>query len=28
MFYPNDVHSPMIAVNEEPIKKLVIKVKI
>lgn len=28
IFYPNDVHSPMIKIDEEPIKKLVIKVKI
>jgi YhcH/YjgK/YiaL family protein len=28
IFYPEDVHAPMIAVNDQPIKKLVIKVKI
>lgn len=28
IFFPEDVHSPMIAVDDEPIKKLVIKVKI
>ena len=28
IFYPEDVHAPMIAVDEEPIRKLVIKVKI
>lgn len=28
IFYPNDVHSPMIKVNDDSIKKLVIKVKI
>ncbi|MFY7899609.1 MAG: YhcH/YjgK/YiaL family protein [Chitinophagaceae bacterium] len=26
IFYPEDVHSPMINVNDEPIRKLVIKV--
>lgn len=28
IFYPEDVHAPMIAVDDKPIKKLVIKVKI
>lgn len=28
IFYPEDVHSPMINVDDQPIKKLVIKVKI
>jgi len=28
IFYPEDVHAPMIAVDEEPIRKLVIKVAI
>jgi len=28
IFYPEDVHAPMIAVNDQPIKKLVIKVRI
>lgn len=28
IFYPEDVHAPMIAVDDRPIKKLVIKVKI
>jgi YhcH/YjgK/YiaL family protein len=28
ILFPEDVHAPMIAVNEEPITKLVIKVKI
>jgi biofilm protein TabA len=28
IFFPEDVHAPMIAVNEDPIKKIVIKVKI
>ncbi|MDI9365945.1 MAG: YhcH/YjgK/YiaL family protein [Flavobacterium sp.] len=28
IFFPEDVHAPMIAVNEQPIKKLVMKVKI
>ena len=28
IFFPEDVHAPMIAVNEQPVKKLVIKVKI
>jgi biofilm protein TabA len=28
IFYPEDVHSPMINVNDLPIRKLVIKVKI
>jgi len=28
IFFPEDVHAPMIAVDEEPIRKLVIKVKI
>ncbi len=28
IFFPEDVHSPMINVNNEPIRKLVIKVKI
>ncbi|HSC53315.1 MAG TPA: YhcH/YjgK/YiaL family protein [Phnomibacter sp.] len=28
IFFPEDVHAPMIKVNEDPIKKLVIKVKI
>ncbi len=28
IFFPEDVHAPMIAVDDKPIKKLVIKVKI
>lgn len=28
IFFPEDVHAPMIAVNDQPIKKLVMKVKI
>jgi biofilm protein TabA len=28
IFFPEDVHAPMIAVNDLPIKKLVMKVKI
>lgn len=28
IFFPEDVHAPMIAVNDQPVKKLVIKVKI
>ncbi|MBS1511511.1 MAG: YhcH/YjgK/YiaL family protein [Bacteroidetes bacterium] len=28
IFFPEDVHAPMIAVDDQPIKKLVIKVKI
>jgi biofilm protein TabA len=28
IFYPEDVHAPMIAADEEPIRKLVIKVAI
>lgn len=28
IFYPEDVHAPMIAIDEAPIKKLVIKVRI
>jgi YhcH/YjgK/YiaL family protein len=28
IFYPEDVHSPMINVDDQPIRKLVIKVKI
>ena len=28
IFYPEDVHAPMIGVDENPIKKLVIKVKL
>jgi YhcH/YjgK/YiaL family protein len=28
IFFPEDVHAPMIAVNDQPIKKLVIKVAI
>jgi biofilm protein TabA len=28
IFYPEDVHAPMIAADDKPIKKLVIKVKI
>lgn len=28
IFYPEDVHAPMIAVDDKPIKKLVMKVKI
>ena len=28
IFYPEDVHAPMIAVDEAPIKKLVIKVRL
>ncbi|MGC4104378.1 NanQ anomerase/TabA/YiaL family protein [Ferruginibacter sp.] len=28
IFYPEDVHAPMIAVDDHPIRKLVIKVKI
>ncbi len=28
IFFPEDVHAPMIAVNDEKIRKLVIKVKI
>ena len=28
IFFPEDVHAPMIAVDEKPIRKLVIKVKI
>jgi YhcH/YjgK/YiaL family protein len=28
IFFPEDVHAPMIAVDEQPIRKLVIKVKI
>lgn len=28
IFFPEDVHAPMIAADDEPIKKLVIKVKI
>ncbi len=28
IFFPEDVHAPMIAVNDQPVKKLVMKVKI
>lgn len=28
IFFPEDVHAPMIALDDQPIKKLVIKVKI
>ena len=28
IFFPEDVHSPMIAVDDKPIKKLVIKVRL
>jgi YhcH/YjgK/YiaL family protein len=28
IFFPEDVHAPMIAVNDQPIKKLVMKVQI
>lgn len=28
IFYPEDVHSPMINVDDEPIRKLVIKVRV
>ncbi len=28
IFFPEDVHAPMIAINDQPVKKLVMKVKI
>lgn len=28
IFFPDDVHAPMIAINDQPVKKLVLKVKI